>query len=207
MRLRAAGCHCGSVTASFRKARPSQYTGSASVCSHWNTGGRPARPRMTRARRDCFADRTSRRRSPARSRRCARSCSAASRLAQHGRVLAALAPAEHGARRRRAADAAGAERDAADRRAGAADGGRERRPPDHAGRRVAARQLLPDRGTDPHGTAAPPGAATAASCRAWPTVRRPRCRGSTTSPSRRSRTATAGWTPTASAASSRPTRR
>ena len=129
-------------------------------------------------------------------------------MAQHGQVLAGLAPVE----RRRAAPIAlltrlARERDPADRRPGPADGGRERRPPDHAGRRVAARQLLPDRGADPHGAAAPARRATAASCRAWPTARRPGCRGSTTSRSRRSRTATAGSTPTASAASSPPTRR
>ena len=38
-------------------------------------------------------------------------------------------------------------------------------PPHHAGRRMAARQLLPDRRADPHRAAAPAARATAASCR------------------------------------------
>ena len=68
-----------------------------------------------------------------------------------------VAPAEHAARHRRAPHSAGAERDPARYRPRAPDGGRERRPAHHSGRRVAARQLLPDRGTDSNGAAPPPG--------------------------------------------------
>ena len=46
---------------------------------------------------------------------------------------------------------------------------RHRRPADHAGRRMAARQLLPDRRADPHRASGTCPRATAASCRAWPT--------------------------------------
>ena len=65
-----------------------------------------------------------------------------------------LAPAEHVARLGHAAGPAGEERGAPRRRPGAPDGGGERRAAHHPRRGVAARQLLPDRGTDPHGAAA-----------------------------------------------------
>ena len=78
-------------------------------------------------------------------------------MAQHGKVLAGLHRLSTHARLQPAADAAGGERSAAGRGPGPADGGGEHRPPDHPGRGVAARQLLPDRGTDPDGAAPPSG--------------------------------------------------
>ena len=88
----------------------------------------------------------------------------ADQMEQHGKTLAGSheLSLERGAGP--APGAAGRERGRPDRGLQSADGGGQGEPPDHAGRRMAARQLLPDRRTDPHGQAAPaeglqPGAA------------------------------------------------
>ena len=99
--------------------------------------------------------------------------------------MAGLLAGQHRLRPRRrprpAARAPGRERGGAAAFLRAADRSRAREPPHHAGRRMAARQFLPDRRADPHRAAPSAASATAASCRAWRAARPPACRASTTS--------------------------
>ena len=79
----------------------------------------------------------------------------ADQMAQHGKRLAATHVLSDAALPDRLLGAPGLQRARAGRPRQAARRDRRRRAPLHAGGRMAARQLLPDRGRDPHRAAAP----------------------------------------------------
>ena len=116
----------------------------------------------------------------------------AEEMEQHGRHLAAGHELTRRRQPRSLAAPARRQREGARRNLRAARAERRPAAPRHAGRRMAARQLLPDRGRGAHGQAPPAARLQPRAAAHRRAARVPVCRASTTSRCMRSPTATAG---------------